>query len=339
MAVKESESALPPAERRRVVSARDLTEHKRQNGALSVTLSAPLKINLLLHILGRNADGYHNLESLAVFSHSGDALHLRRAQYDSFCGEGNFAAGLGKKSDNLAIKARDALRRCLGEEALPPVALLLRKNLPIAAGLGGGSADAAACLFGLCALNGIKDSASALRRELWRIAAELGADVPMCLSWFYQKNAVMARGRGEKLAVLPHFPALAVVAVNNGAPLSTKAVFARFAESNRTYAGSILQNFENMPIMNFREAVAFLRQTRNDLMPAALDLAPSIAEILAVIKASGAAHSAMSGSGSSCFGIYPNLAEAQKAAYSIKRQYPHWFVLAAKTDGAAPLSA
>lgn len=313
-----------------------LPETVRRAGA-AIKIAAPMKINLGLHILGKTAGGYHDLESLVAFSPAGDALYFCPAARDSFSISGLYAAQLSHGGDNLALRARDSLRALLGAAAVPPAAIHLEKNLPVAAGLGGGSADAAACFIGLCALSGLQPEHEPLRQALMERAAALGADVPMCLAWFFQKSAFIARGLGEKLSVLPHFPALPLVAVNDGAALSTAAVFARLEKAENPPMPKNWQEEANAPAMDFAACLRLLRQLRNDLYPPALQAAPQLAEILAQLRRSGAAYAAMSGSGASCFGIYPSMAAAETAAAFIRRQRPQFFVLTTQTDG-APLA-
>jgi len=301
-----------------------------QRGA-GFALQAPLKLNLALHVLSKRADGYHELETLVAFSAAGDRLHFRPAAQDSFTITGAFAANTGRAEDNLVLRARDNLRALLGAKSVPPVAISLSKTLPAAAGLGGGSADAAACLIGLCALKAIKAEEPLMQRQIMQLAAHLGADVPMCLAWFYRKSAYLACGRGDMLTPLPCFPALPVVIVNNGTALTTASVFARLERANNA---PVLQKPDIKPDMNFADYVAFLRLMRNDLYPPALAGIPALADNLALLQASGAAWCSMSGSGASCFGLYATMAAAEAAAAFIRRQQPGFFVLATKTDGA-----
>lgn len=294
-------------------------------------LAAPVKINLALHVLGKRPDGYHNLESLVAFSNAGDVLHFRAAERDNFTAAGPYAANMGRAGNNLVLRARNALRAVFGTKAFPPAAIHLEKNLPVAAGLGGGSADAAACLAGLCLLNGRDIEQPGLKRDLMRLAAGLGADVPMCLAWFYQKTAFIARGRGELLEPLPYFPALPAVVVNNGTRLATASVFARLAGADNA---PLPQDLAAGPPMDFVRCAESLRSTRNDLYAPALQAAPALAEIPALLGGSGAVWCSMSGSGSSFFGLYAAKEEAQAAADFIRQKQPGWFVLALLTDGA-----
>jgi len=318
---------------------------REPDNAAPLILRAPIKINLALHILGRRADGYHDLESLVVFSNCGDRLSLLAARRDSFRALGPYAARLGARRNNLALKALAALRAQLGAAAVPPVAIELDKQVPVAAGLGGGSADAAAAIYGLARLYGLyADGAEAGREaaapppQLMAIAAELGADVPMCLAWFYRRSAYLAGGRGEKLAALPGFPALPLAVVNNGAPLSTRAVFAALDLRDIAARPPLPAAAEVVACRNLAEWTALLRRLRNDLYAPAVAAAPQLPQMLALLRQSGAVWCAMSGSGASCFGLYESLAAAEQGAAFIRARHPHYYAAAMLSDG-APLPA
>jgi len=306
---------------------------ERHHKTASLIISAPIKINLALHITGKRADGFHNLESLVVFSKEGDRLSFRPGRRDSFRAYGSYAEKLGSPRSNLVLKARDALRQFYGREYIPPVSIHLEKNLPVAAGLGGGSADAAACLFGLMRLNGLSEGAELPENlpPLVQLAAELGADVPMCLAWFHRRSAFIARGKGEELEPLLHFPKLAAVVINNGTAISTRTVFGKL---DKTESAPFPPAVAEARARSFDEWIALLKSLRNDLYPPALWIEPALSDALALLRESGAAFCAMSGSGASCFGIYPNLQIAQAAANFISRRHPDYFCLATETDGA-----
>src|SRR5690606_24593258 len=188
-----------------------------------ITELAPAKINLALHVTGQRADGYHLLESIVTFADIGDRLSFSPAQEDSFTLSGRFSGMLSADAaDNLVIRARDRLRGLLGQtgQEAPPVAIHLEKNLPIASGIGGGSADAAAALRGLSRLWQAKGLPAG---GLDALALSLGADVPMCL---HGKPAI-ASGVGEQLSPLPGLPALFLVLGNPLRGVSTPDVFSR----------------------------------------------------------------------------------------------------------------
>ncbi|HTV69061.1 MAG TPA: 4-(cytidine 5'-diphospho)-2-C-methyl-D-erythritol kinase, partial [Rhizobiaceae bacterium] len=184
-------------------------------------LAAPAKINLALHVVGRRADGYHLIESLAVFTRFGDRIEIALSDEDSFTVSGRYAADVPTDRTNLIVKARDALRRHVGADA-SPVSIALEKNLPVASGVGGGSSDAAVALRGLAhAWNANVDHAT-----LARIGLALGADVPMCLA----AKPLLARGVGDDLSPVPDFPALGLVLVNPNVAVSTADVFGALAK-------------------------------------------------------------------------------------------------------------
>ena len=184
----------------------------------SRTWHAHAKINLALHVTGRRPDGYHLIESLAVFTRFGDRVEIALADSDDFAVSGRYAPAVPLDASNLVLKARDALRREAGSKRTPPVAIRLEKNLPVASGVGGGSSDAAAVLRGLAETWGLDIDAT----ELARIGLSLGADVPMCLA----AKPLVARGIGDELTMVPDFSALGLVLVNPGTALSTAEVFA-----------------------------------------------------------------------------------------------------------------
>jgi len=292
-------------------------------GCHAVTVQAPVKINLALHVTGQRADGYHRIESLVVFSPEGDVVTVEKAAHDSFCIEGPFAAQLTGAGDNLVIRARDGLRAA-SANTIGPVAICLQKNLPVASGLGGGSADAAATLVALDTL-----MPSGLDAErLLPCALQLGADVPMCLAGIRRKCALMARGIGEEITGLPDFPALHMVLLNPGIAMATPAVFA--ALQSRSHAPLAEDLGE---ACSFADLTAKLHKARNDLYPSARRLAPELDHVLHILTRSGAALARMSGSGATCFGLYPSAAAARAAAQSIAACYPGFFVKETMTYG------
>lgn len=279
-------------------------------GTVFAEALAPAKVNLALHVVGRRADGYHLLDGLVVFPAIGDRLTLRAgATEPPPAGDGidlvidapaSVRAALGALSDNLVLRAARALAAAAGAP-VAPVTIELRKHLPIAAGLGGGSADAAAALRLLSAHWRLRLPAA----RLADLALSLGADVPMCLAG----QPARTGGVGEILTPLPALPPMAILLVNPGVPVPTPAVFRR------------LERRDNPPLpalpVHWRDAASFcawLRNTRNDLTAPAIAEAPVIADILAALAASQPAHCGMSGSGATCFALYATLAEADRAA-------------------------
>lgn len=282
-----------------------------------ITELARAKLNLALHVTGRRADGYHLLDSLVTFAGHGDTLHFQPAATDAFCLEGRFAAGLQAEDDNLVTRARDRLRAALAEQghAAPPVSITLQKELPIASGIGGGSADAAATLRGLMRLWQVELDTE----RLVRIALSLGADVPMCLA----SRPALARGIGEELTPVENLPSLAVVMINPLIGISTPAVFRQ------------LERRDNPPLsplpIEKEDWLFFLRAQRNDLEPPARVLVPDIGKLCDALAAQGAQLARMSGSGATCFGIFDDSHAAKRAAAKLAIVYPHAYIQATDT--------
>lgn len=271
--------------------------------------SAKAKVNLFLHAGARRADGFHELESLAVFAEAGDALSFERADTLSLAVEGPFAAGLQNEPDNLVLRAARALAAYAGIE--PHVKITLTKNLPVASGIGGGSADAAAALRGLCKLWNL----SPPRDDLHEIALSLGSDVPVCLM---SKSAWMT-GRGEHVSPVS-LPRVPMVLVNPGVSVSTADVFSRL--KSRTGVGATKPD----AIHSTAELVSYLKTTTNDLEAPAREIAPVIEEAITALLNTGALLARMSGSGATCFGIYGSDAGAAKAADAIAKARSGWWV-------------
>ncbi|TWG63094.1 MULTISPECIES: 4-(cytidine 5'-diphospho)-2-C-methyl-D-erythritol kinase [unclassified Aminobacter] len=279
---------------------------------------APAKVNLALHITGQRADGYHLLDSLVVFTEAGDRITVEPADTDTFTISAPFGAGLDTGPDNLVIRARDRMRELTAIAVPPtPVAIHLEKNLPVASGIGGGSSDAAATLRALCRLWGILPDSE----DLDAIGLKLGADVPMCV----RAHTLVARGIGEEIEPA-RLPSLAMVLVNPGVAISTPAAF------------RALQRKDNPPLppvpddASFEEIVEWLAGwTRNDLEPPARSLAPEVGETLDALRDAGAALARMSGSGATCFGLFPSQAEAEAAAARLAAAHPAWYVRATRT--------
>ncbi len=278
---------------------------------------APAKINLALHVTGRRDDGYHLLDSLAVFTRFGDRLEVEPAERDEFSVSGRYVAGLPLDGDNLVVKARDALRHAAGTRQTRPVAIRLEKNLPIASGVGGGSSDAAAVLNGLARLWGLDID----RAGLARIGLALGADLPMCL----EAKPLIARGIGDELSPLPAFPALALVLVNPGVAVSTPDVFKALARRDSEALPPLPKRLDFHGVRNWLET------TRNDLEGAARSIQPAIGEALKALDRAGAGFTRMSGSGATCFGLFETGNVAKRAAIEIRGRHPDWFVAATRS--------
>ncbi|EPE99381.1 4-(cytidine 5'-diphospho)-2-C-methyl-D-erythritol kinase [Rhizobium grahamii] len=283
---------------------------------VTVIEDALAKINLALHVTGQRSDGYHLLDMLVTFTRHGDRLQFTPEEHDEFEISGRFAEALGdSRDDNLVLKARDLLRDAIAREggSTPCVRIQLQKNLPIASGIGGGSADAAATLRGLMRLW----HASLPRATVEAIAVRLGADVPMCLA----SQPLVARGIGEQITLVNDMPVFAMVLANPLKGVSTPEVFRRLATKT------------NPPLdMTARPSwVETIGAMRNDLEPVAREILPEIAEISAMLRAQGASLVRMSGSGATCYGIFASLAAAQGAAAVLHSERPGWYFEATET--------
>jgi 4-diphosphocytidyl-2-C-methyl-D-erythritol kinase len=283
-----------------------------------LTERAPAKINLTLHIVGRRADLYHELESLVAFSRSGDSLSLAPGPQLTFSLEGPAAAAAGDPARNLVMKA--ALALAARVENLKHGAFHLVKRLPVAAGIGGGSSDAAAALRLIARLNHLSLDDERVKEA----ALACGADVPVCLA----ARARMMTGIGEKLGPLLDLPPLPALIVNPGEPLETKAVFARM----NVKPGSETGFGPHPPItpgLDFAALQAVLRKGRNDMESAACVLAPIVAQVLAILSAArGCRLARMSGSGATCFALFSDCAGVVRAKKAILAAHPNWWAKA-----------
>ncbi|MGR9195758.1 4-(cytidine 5'-diphospho)-2-C-methyl-D-erythritol kinase [Rhizobium leguminosarum] len=282
-----------------------------------ITEEARAKINLALHVTGQRPDGYHLLDMLVTFADHGDRLDFMPSPTDEFTLSGRFGETLaGDGGTNLVLKARDLLREAIGPLAFP-VRIQLEKNLPVASGIGGGSADAAATLRGLMRLWGT----SLPEEALAALALKLGADVPMCLA----SRPLIARGIGEKIEPVPELPVLAMVLANPLKGVSTPEVFRQLATKNNPS----LSLPPSRPLAV--DWLAAIAAARNDLEPPARELVPEIAAISAMLQANGALLTRMSGSGATCFGIFANMAAAEDAAAALHDERPDWYFQATET--------
>jgi 4-diphosphocytidyl-2-C-methyl-D-erythritol kinase len=263
---------------------------------------ARAKINLTLRVLGRRADGYHDLESLVVFADLADTLTLEPGADTSLDVTGPYAADSGNPADNLVLKAARALSDSI--PGLKGGRFLLDKQLPVAAGIGGGSADAAAALRLLARANDISiDDA-----RLMLAALRTGADVPVCVT---SRPCIMT-GVGERLSPPLHLPALHAVLVNPGVPLATRDVFAAYSAVPQTHALAP----QAVP-RDLAALIECLKANGNDLTAAAIACAPVVADVLnALSTLPGALLARMSGSGSTCFALFATANEAEAAAAS-----------------------
>ena len=279
---------------------------------------APAKINLTLHVVCRRADGYHELESLVAFTGVADALTLTPDDALALAVEGPTGAASGAIDDNLVIKAARALgERMTGVNA---GAFALTKRLPVAAGVGGGSSDAAAALRLLARHNAIALDDP----RLMAAARAVGADVPVCV----EARARMMRGVGEQLGSPLKLPPLFAVLVNPGVAVETRAVFARMG-LRAGEASGFGKHPDIVDGMSFDALLTALRKGRNDMEDAAIVIAPVVSDVLAVISAArGCRLARMSGSGATCFGLFETCAGAAKAAKVIRRDHPGWWARA-----------
>lgn len=272
------------------------------------------KINLALHVTGQRSDGYHTIESLVTFAQESDVLRFRPARRDQFEMIGPFANAIDSGGQNLVVLARDYLRRAAETHghSTTPVAIQLEKNLPVAAGIGGGSADAAACLRGLSKYWHIRNETI----DSDAIALTLGADVPMCLV----SRPLIASGIGEAITPLPAFPSLAMVLVNPLIGVPTPQIFNALKTRNN----------EALPLAHLSgdqdDLIVALQDTRNDLEAAAETIAPVIGTVKKVLWAHNPLFVRMSGSGATCFALFENDAASNAAAHLLREQWPHWYV-------------
>jgi 4-diphosphocytidyl-2-C-methyl-D-erythritol kinase len=274
---------------------------------------APAKINLFLHVGTRGTDGFHPLQSMAVFTDFGDLLAMERADPLTLAVGGPFAGELIGKDDNLALLAAKALLEKTSEKK-QGARLLLIKNLPVASGIGGGSADAAAALRGLCRLWSIDPDGAGLHD----IAATLGSDVPVCVD----SVPAFMEGRGEILNPIQSLPRIAILLVNPGLAVPTKDVFAALDKRSGVEMALPPGRFNDTA-----DLLRFLETTCNDLEMPARALQPVIGEVLKSISAlPGALFTRMSGSGATCFGLFADEDCCRRGAEVLRKAAPDWWV-------------
>jgi len=264
------------------------------------------KINLALHVRGRAADGYHRIETVFAFAEDGDRLTVAPGEGLSLALTGPFADALAGENDNLVLRAARAFAEVAGVQA--DAALTLDKRLPVASGIGGGSADAAAALR---LLERYWDLS--LRQEsLQLLAATLGADVPACLA----SRAARGEGRGDQLVPIDSegLTETPLLLVNPASPVSTSQVFAAW------------DGIDRGPLTDWRDG-------RNDLEAPARTLAPAIGQVLDALT--GADFARMSGSGATCFGLFTSEVERDRAAARIAAEQPRWWTLATRLKKSA----
>jgi 4-diphosphocytidyl-2-C-methyl-D-erythritol kinase len=270
----------------------------------TIRRAAPAKVNLCLHVLARRADGYHEIESLATFASVADEVEIKPAAQWSLSVEGEFAGRVPHGPDNLVLRAGRALAKPGGGQAAH---IRLIKNLPVAAGLGGGSSDAASVLTGLAQLWGLA------RSEVEAVGRQIGADLTFCL----QDQAAVVTGIGERLTAIDDFEPLDAVLANCGRPLETASVF-------RAFRGPF-----SAPCSVDGQSRG--RDWRNDLEATAIALEPEVARCLSLLRQlvpRGTVR--MSGSGATCFAIAENAAFARDVAAHLGAREPTWWVRAVR---------
>lgn len=282
---------------------------------------ARAKVNLFLHVLGRRPEGYHMLRMMVVFPRIGDLITAEAASGLSLSVSGPFRDGLSTGGDNLTLGAAAALAARIG--GARGAALHLEKNLPIAAGIGGGSADAGAALRLLARM-----WPGANRADLHDIAFALGADAPMCLA----QTPAIAGGIGERLSPAPAFPGFWIVLINPMTLLSTAEVFAGLERRENPAGAAPPARF-----VDLGHLTSWLSTQRNDMESAARKLRPEIGKVLSALAWDRTCRfHRMSGSGATCFGVYATEAEALAASDRLRAAEPGWWIAAAEVEAWEP---
>lgn len=285
--------------------ATDMTAPSPPIHARRVVERAPAKINLALHVRRRRPDGYHDIETLFAFMRDGDTVTIEPAVADRFTLTGPFGEGLAAEGDNLVLRAASAFAGRFG--ALPPLSITLDKHLPIASGIGGGSADAAATLRALAVLRGVSLDDPAL----FELADALGADVPACL---YGRSA-LGEGKGERLRPVEGLSGVPVLLVNPGVAVSTAAVFRGWDGVDR---GPIVAG----------DPIEAALAGRNDLEAPARAVAPVISDLVETLAGlPGVRLARMSGSGATCFALFGDEAARSEGAARMASAHPGWWQL------------
>jgi 4-diphosphocytidyl-2-C-methyl-D-erythritol kinase len=285
-----------------------------QQPALAIVETAPAKINLTLRVLGRRPDGYHDIESLVAFADVNDRLSFVPDNQLNLNVTGPGAGRTGEDTENLVLKAARALAARI--PGLTLGVFRLQKNLPVAAGLGGGSSDAAAALRLLARANGL----AADDPRLYEAARATGADVPVCLD----PRTRLMRGVGEILSAPLDLPRLCALLVNPGIALATKDVFSRWKSTANAAA---LVETVTVGVKSEDEILHRLAGQANDLEAPAITLAPAIAEVLAALRAlDGCRLARMSGSGATCFALFSSSAKRQAGAEFLRGKFRDWWI-------------
>ena len=268
------------------------------------------KINLALHVRGRRSDGYHEIETLFAFVDSGDAITAEVAVADALVIDGEFSEGLSAGGDNLVMQVLTLLRGRYGADRVPPLTVTLTKTLPVAAGIGGGSADAAAMarIVRRHFLPELDDAALA------RLMSSLGADIPACIA----SATCLGVGVGEELSAVPELrlAGTPVLLVNPRQPVATGPVFAAW------------DGIDRGPLFTGSDLRAQLFAGRNDLQRPATAQCPAVADILTELGALRPWLARMSGSGATCFALFDAEAERDTAAITLAQRHPGWWQMA-----------
>lgn len=276
-----------------------------------LSAKAPAKLNLSLHVCGKRADGYHLLDSLVVFTQWGDTLSVALSDTLELHQAGPFASHTGSQSDNIVLRAARALQNFANISN--GASVWLDKQIPVGAGLGGGSSDAASTLQLLCRLWNVVPP----QAELEALAIRLGADVPACLA----ATPLRMQGVGEQITPVVNLPELWVLLVNAGHSLLTADVYRAYVPHDYIPAPQM------PPAPDSASLIEYLLACRNDLEPAALSLCPEIAVVLEqIVQNEGCLLARMCGSGATCFGLFTSEEVMQQAAQKMHKQKPGWWI-------------
>jgi len=287
-----------------------LNEVSKKTPLGGISIHAPAKINLYLNVIDRRFDGYHEIDSLVGFTAHGDLIQAKQHDKLYFQINGPFGSSLQVNDDNLIVRAARALVK---ETSYAGGAhITLKKNLPVASGVGGGSADAAATLKALNLLwkTGLADE------ELVALGLKLGADIPVCI---LSKTARMS-GIGERVSKVENLPSLGVLLINPRIPISTFKVF-------QMHRGNFSSKTKLQSIGDTEALYEFLASQKNDLQDLAIQITPEIGEVLDTLSAEPDCRLVrLSGSGATCFGLFDNETSAKASGRSISKNYPNWWV-------------
>jgi 4-diphosphocytidyl-2-C-methyl-D-erythritol kinase len=295
-----------------------MSDPSNAGAAAGAAVRAPAKVNLYLHVTGRRDDGYHRLDSLIAFAGVADTIEVRPADRLTLTVDGPFAAGVPAGTDNLVVKAATALAEAAG--LLTGSHIRLCKRLPVAAGIGGGSADAAAVLTALSDLWQI----TLAKQDLADLALALGADVPVCLA----ARPAFVGGIGEDIAAAPPLPPCWLILAHPGIALPTPTVFKR-----RDGPFGAEARFDAPPTDPW-DLARLLARRRNDLTDAAIALEPAVGTVLAELdRLPDTLLARMSGSGATCFALFATREPAETGAQILREEHPGWWVEAAELLG------